>query len=64
MVKVAKLATFTELVREKKLAIQDFVEEFIKFYHFDRKKLNRMDEDGEESGDVSSQSDSDNEFYY
>ena len=62
MVKEAKLVSFTELVREKKLAIQDFVEKFIKFYDFDRKKLNRMDEDGEENDDVSSESDSDNEY--
>jgi hypothetical protein len=60
LVKEAKLVTLAELYKDGVITYNVFVDKVIDFYDFNRAKLVRMSEDGEESDDISS-SESDTE---
>ena len=57
IVKEAKIKTLMDLVKEKELTLEAYVEKVISFYDFNRDKLKRMEEDEEESDDISSSDD-------
>ena len=54
LVKEAKLVTLAELYKDGVITYNVFVDKVINFYDFNRAKLVRMSEDGEESDDISS----------
>ena len=58
--KEAKLVTLGDLYREKVIPYEIFVDKVVNFYDFNRAKLVRMEEDGEESDEIS-ESESDTE---
>ena len=52
--KEAKLVTLAELYKDGVITYNVFVDKVVDFYDFNRAKLKRMSEDGEESDDISS----------